>query len=355
MRDTSVVEVAEGSAGTVGAQVCGPADADAGGPAALPCPGSGDCCTPGLSRPLLPLVPCSSRWPRRGRPSLPPLCTAWQARSCSGCPRRTTAPRWMPGAGPGWLLDHVNILLLIAGTYTPLMALALHGWTRLSVLAIVWAGAAGGIAAKLIWRPAWRPAPRWVSTSLFIALGWVALFAAAAAAAGGWGPRAGADPGRGHHVQPRRRRLTHGNGPTRHRGGSGSTRCFTRRPSWLTSPSTPPCRSSSTGWPDPPESVVESRLVCEGPRRAVGRDPPGHVDRAPVRGLPGDGDPGHLQRRVMEPQEQHHPGRHKQRRGERAAGRPRGSASGNPDPAPPGDAVTGTGSGAYVRRHPGAG
>jgi hemolysin III len=77
-----------------------------------------------------------------------------------------------------WLgrLDHVNILLLIAGTYTPLMVLALHGWTRLSVLAVVWAGAAGGIAAKLIWRPAWRPAPRWVGTSLFIALGWVALF-----------------------------------------------------------------------------------------------------------------------------------------------------------------------------------
>ena len=59
---------------------------------------------------------------------------------------------------PAWLgrLDHVNILLLIAGTYTPLMALALHGWTRLSVLTVVWAGAAGGIAAKLIWRPTWR-------------------------------------------------------------------------------------------------------------------------------------------------------------------------------------------------------
>jgi hemolysin III len=74
----------------------------------------------------------------------------------------------------GWLgrLDHMNILLLIAGTYTPLMVLALRGWTRVSVLAVVWAGAAGGIAAQL----AWRPARRWVSTSLFIGLGWVALF-----------------------------------------------------------------------------------------------------------------------------------------------------------------------------------
>jgi hemolysin III len=70
----------------------------------------------------------------------------------------------------------MNILLLIAGTYTPLMVLALRGWTRVSVLAVVWVGAAAGIVTKLIWRSAWRPAPRWVSTSLFIALGWVALF-----------------------------------------------------------------------------------------------------------------------------------------------------------------------------------
>jgi len=73
-------------------------------------------------------------------------------------------------------LDHVSILLVIAGTYTPLAVLALHGWTRLSVLAVIWAGTAGGALARLIWRPAWRPAPRWLVTSLFIALGWVAAF-----------------------------------------------------------------------------------------------------------------------------------------------------------------------------------
>ena len=73
-------------------------------------------------------------------------------------------------------LDHVSILLLIAGTYTPLVVLALRGWIRLSVLAVIWGGAAAGILARLIWRPAWRPVPRWLITSLFIALGWVALF-----------------------------------------------------------------------------------------------------------------------------------------------------------------------------------
>jgi hemolysin III len=73
-------------------------------------------------------------------------------------------------------LDHVSILLVIAGTYTPLAVLALHGWTRLSVLAIIWAATAAGVLARLIWRPTWRPAPRWLITSLFIALGWVAVF-----------------------------------------------------------------------------------------------------------------------------------------------------------------------------------
>lgn len=73
-------------------------------------------------------------------------------------------------------LDHVSILLMIAGTYTPLMALALQGWTRLSLLAVIWGAAGAGILARLIWRTTWRPAPRWLMTSLFIALGWVALF-----------------------------------------------------------------------------------------------------------------------------------------------------------------------------------
>jgi len=72
--------------------------------------------------------------------------------------------------------DHVSILLVIAGTYTPLAVLALHGWTRLTVLAVIWAGTAAGALARLTWRPAWRRAPRWLTTSLFIALGWVAVF-----------------------------------------------------------------------------------------------------------------------------------------------------------------------------------
>lgn len=73
-------------------------------------------------------------------------------------------------------LDHATIFLLIAGTYTPLAVLALRGWTRLSVLAIIWTGALTGAAIRLVWQPTWRRLPRWVTTSFFIALGWVAVF-----------------------------------------------------------------------------------------------------------------------------------------------------------------------------------
>jgi hemolysin III len=72
-------------------------------------------------------------------------------------------------------LDHVSILLVISGTYTPLAMLALRGRTRLSVLAIIWAGTIGGSLVRLAWRTTWRPAPRWLITSLFFALGWVAV------------------------------------------------------------------------------------------------------------------------------------------------------------------------------------
>ena len=146
-------------------------------------------------------------------------------------------------------LDHVSILLLIAGTYTPLVVLALRGWTRLSVFAVIWGGAAAGILVRLIWRPTWRPVPRWLITSLFITLGWVALFVLPQLLRGA-GALVLALILAGGICTASVPSSTRGNGPTRHRGGSGSMRSSMRPPSWLTSPSTPPCHSSSTGWPD---------------------------------------------------------------------------------------------------------
>jgi hemolysin III len=55
-------------------------------------------------------------------------------------------------------LDHAMIFLLIAGTYTPVGLLVLHGTLGAVVLAVVWGGALVGIVLQL----AWTTAPRWL-------------------------------------------------------------------------------------------------------------------------------------------------------------------------------------------------
>ena len=70
-------------------------------------------------------------------------------------------------------LDHAGIYLLIAGTYTPVGLLSLHGTLQHVVLAVVWSGAAAAILTKLCW----VQAPKWLSAVLGIALGWVGVAA----------------------------------------------------------------------------------------------------------------------------------------------------------------------------------
>ncbi|MEW1860967.1 hemolysin III family protein [Streptomyces sp. NBC_00669] len=80
---------------------------------------------------------------------------------------------WGPrGAGILRRLDHANIFLIIAGTYTPLTILLLPGATSELLLWLVWAGALAGIAFRVFW----VGAPRWLYTPCYIALGWVAVF-----------------------------------------------------------------------------------------------------------------------------------------------------------------------------------
>jgi hemolysin III len=69
-------------------------------------------------------------------------------------------------------LDHANIFLLIAGTYTPICLLVLHGASAAVVLATVWAGAAAGMALS-VW---WPSQPRWLLVPTYVLLGWVAIF-----------------------------------------------------------------------------------------------------------------------------------------------------------------------------------
>src|SRR3954451_18297771 len=57
--------------------------------------------------------------------------------------KRTAARLWMRRA------DHAGIFLLIAGTYTPVCLISLHGAWRVTILAIAWSGAGAAIAMKL--------------------------------------------------------------------------------------------------------------------------------------------------------------------------------------------------------------
>ncbi|SDH40039.1 hemolysin III [Sinosporangium album] len=69
-------------------------------------------------------------------------------------------------------IDHANIYLIIAGTYTPFALLALDGVARVTLLAVIWTGAIAGVLFRVVW----MSAPRWLYTALYILLGWTAIF-----------------------------------------------------------------------------------------------------------------------------------------------------------------------------------
>jgi len=71
-------------------------------------------------------------------------------------------------------IDHAMIFVLIAGTYTPFCLVVLgYGAWGITMLALVWSLAFAGIALKV----AWPSAPRWLSVTLYLSLGWLALVA----------------------------------------------------------------------------------------------------------------------------------------------------------------------------------
>jgi hemolysin III len=68
-------------------------------------------------------------------------------------------------------IDHANIFVLIAGTYTPIAFNTLSGPWRVALLTIIWTLAALGMIAAA---PALH-IPRPVMVGLYVAMGWVAL------------------------------------------------------------------------------------------------------------------------------------------------------------------------------------
>jgi hemolysin III len=81
--------------------------------------------------------------------------------------KRTATRLWMRRA------DHAGIFLLIAGTYTPVGLISLHGAWRVTTLAIVWSGAALAVLVKLCW----VRAPKWLSAAVGVAVGWAGVAA----------------------------------------------------------------------------------------------------------------------------------------------------------------------------------
>jgi hemolysin III len=94
--------------------------------------------------------------------------------ACFGASALYHRVTWPPHIRP-WMrrIDHAGVYLLIAGTYTPVALIALHGNWRPAVLGVVWTGAAVAIVLKFVW----VASPKWLAAAIGLALGWVAVTA----------------------------------------------------------------------------------------------------------------------------------------------------------------------------------
>lgn len=68
-------------------------------------------------------------------------------------------------------LDHMMIFVLIAGSYTPVCLIVLGGRLGYTLLSVVWGIALFGMALKAFW----ITCPKWFSSIIYIAMGWVCL------------------------------------------------------------------------------------------------------------------------------------------------------------------------------------
>ena len=68
-------------------------------------------------------------------------------------------------------MDHMMIFVLIAGSYTPVCLIVLGGKLGYTLLALVWGIAAVGMIVKACW----ITCPKWFSSVIYIAMGWVCV------------------------------------------------------------------------------------------------------------------------------------------------------------------------------------
>ncbi len=70
-------------------------------------------------------------------------------------------------------IDHMMISVLIAGSYTPVCLIVLKGRTGIILLSVVWGIAIAGILIKAFW----VYCPKWISSVLYIGMGWTCVLA----------------------------------------------------------------------------------------------------------------------------------------------------------------------------------
>lgn len=82
-------------------------------------------------------------------------------------------------------LDHSAIFILIAGSYTGVAAVALHGWAALTILIVAWTGALAGTVVRQVF----LDAPKWANAIPYVVVGWCALIVIPqlVRGLGGWG------------------------------------------------------------------------------------------------------------------------------------------------------------------------
>jgi len=68
-------------------------------------------------------------------------------------------------------IDHISIFYLIAGSYTPVCIDVLRGRTGIILLCVIWGTAIAGTLFKAFW----VYSPKWVSSVIYIAMGWAAI------------------------------------------------------------------------------------------------------------------------------------------------------------------------------------
>jgi hemolysin III len=72
------------------------------------------------------------------------------------------------------ILDHASIYTLIAGTYTPILLIAMRGYWGWSLFGVVWGIALAGVILKLFFVDRFEP----LSVSLYVLMGWLVLVGA---------------------------------------------------------------------------------------------------------------------------------------------------------------------------------